>query len=88
MSEIKKQHQHEILNGYEFQSMSNQNESVNTACELLTTEITDSQSQLLRFKLLNSKNERDINVSVKYQILLLSLRLKPNQKLDRGKANV
>ena len=46
--------------------MSNQNEWVNTACELLKTEITDSQSQLLRFKLLNSKNERDINVSVKY----------------------
>ena len=61
MSEIKKRHQHEILNGYEFQSMSNQNEWVNTACELLKTVITDSQSQLLRFKILNGKNEWDIN---------------------------
>ena len=64
----------------EFQSMSHQNEWVNTACEILKMEITDSQSQLLRFKLLN---ERDINVSVKYYVVLLSLRLKLVQLPDK-----
>ena len=60
--------------------MSHQNEWVNTTCEILKMEITDSQSQLLRFKLLN---ERDINVSVKYYIVLLLLRLKLVQLPDK-----